>query len=93
MSIEAIEVGKKCRGYTQLTTLSSAVSCPNPTGTTVIFQPEGNSIRWRADGKAPTASVGHLVTAGTTVKFTGELDKLQFIEVASSATLNVSVFE
>lgn len=93
MSILSVEVGKTCRGFTQVTGLSSVKKCPNATGTSVVFQPEGNSIRWRADGVDPTSSIGHLVTAGTTVKFTGDLTKLRFIEVAASATLNVSVFE
>jgi len=94
MSIEGVDVGRTCRVFTQIATLSSAVSCPSPTGAMVMFQPESQSIRWTMDGRTtPTASVGMLVTAGTTVCFTGDLTKVQFIEVAGGATLNVAVFE
>ena len=93
MSIESIEVGKTPRVFVRITSLGSAVACPSSSGTTVIFQPEAQSIRWRPDGIAPTAAVGFLVTAGTTVKYTGDLTKVKFIEVAGGGTLNVAVFE
>ena len=93
MSIEGVEVGKTCRVYSRLTALNAVVKCPSPTGTTVMFQPETQSIRWTMDGSDPTASRGFLVTAGTVVCYTGDLSKVRFIEVGASATLNVAVFE
>jgi len=93
MSIQGVEVGKTCRMFGQITSLSSAVKCPSPSGSTVIFQPESQSIRWRPDGIDPTASVGFLLTAGNTYLFTGDLSQLRFIEVAGGASLNIAVFE
>lgn len=93
MTIQGVDIGKTCRVFTKITSLSSAVACPSSTGTTVVFQPESQSIRWRPDGVAPTSTVGFLVTAGTTVCFNGDLSKVQFIEVAGGATLNVAVYE
>ena len=93
MSILSAEVGKTCRVFTQITDLSSVVSCPSPTGTTVIFQAETNDVRWRPDGTAPTASVGFLLTAGSSACFVGDLSKVKFIQVGAGSTLNVSVFE
>ena len=92
MSILGVEVGKTCRGFSTFST-TSAVGCPSPNATTVMFQPEGQNIRWRADGVAPTTTVGFLVVAGTTVCFTGDLSKVQFIGVAGGGTLNISTFE
>lgn len=93
MSLQTVDAGKTCRVFTQIADLSTVVKCPSPGGSTVIFQPEGNSVRWRPDGVDPTSSVGFLLTAGTSYCFTGDLSKLRFIQVAASATLNVAVFE
>lgn len=93
MSIQGVDVGRTCRVFTKVSSLSSAVACPSPSGAMVMFQPESQSIRWTMDGSTPTASLGFLVTAGTTVCFTGDLSRVKFIEVAGGATLNVAVFE
>lgn len=93
MSIQSVEVGKTCRVHANIGDLSSVVSCPSSTGTTVIFQPETNGVRWRADGKDPTASDGFLAVVNTVTKFTGDLSKLRFIQDGAGATLQISVFE
>lgn len=93
MSIQSVEVGKTCRSFTKITSLSAVSGCPSASGTTVQFQPEAQSIRWRPDGIDPTASIGFLVTAGTTIVYTGDLTKLRFIQVAGGATLNIAVYE
>jgi len=93
MSIQGVEVGKTCRMFGQISDLSSVVKCPSPSGTTAVFQPETNSVRWRPDGGTPAAGVGFLLIAGNTYVFNGDLSKLSFIQEAAGATLNISVFE
>lgn len=60
----------------------------------VIVQPESQNIRWRDDGTAPTASVGHLIVANQTYVFTrSQFARLRFIETAASATVNVTAYK
>ena len=55
---------------------------------------ETNSIRVRWDGTAPTASVGHLLTAGDSITIEGEQNCSNFkaIRVSADATLMVTVY-
>lgn len=54
----------------------------------------GDSIRWWADGGTPTATVGHLVTAGTPVEVCGfsNIQKFRMIRQTTDATVSVSYF-
>ena len=72
-------------------TASTALAVP-PLAARALIQTEGQNVRWRDDGTAPTATTGMLLTSGSTLIYTGELSKLRFIEVAASAKLNVAFY-
>jgi len=85
-------------GYQQITSLSSSTGLTIPSDDTkqpaekAIISPESQSVRWRDDGTAPTATVGYLLTAGSELEYEGPLDRLRFIETASSAKLNICYY-
>lgn len=88
-------------GYQQITSLSSATALTIPQQDTnglagspriAIITPEGQAVRWRDDGVAPTASVGMPLAAGVTLQYDGDLTKIQFIEQTSGAKLNVTYY-
>ena len=59
-----------------------------------VFYPETQNVRWRADGTAPTATVGILMEADTLSVFEnqrGVFDNMRLISAhaSSSSTLNV----
>lgn len=60
--------------------------------TTVLLTVEGDSLRFRLDGTNPTASVGHLVTAGGSVTLEGydNIKNFRAIRVTTDATVRVS---
>jgi hypothetical protein len=82
-------------GYQQITTLTAATGLSVPTGSTfAVVSAEGAGVRWRDDGTNPTASVGMPLYAGQSPQqFSGDLTVLKFIQMAPSATLNVSYYE
>lgn len=88
-----VDDGRVVIGYRQMSSVTTATVCPLAHGKQVHFQAEAQSIRYRLDGVAPTAAIGVLVPAGESVCFTGDLTKLQFIEVATGAKINLHVFE
>lgn len=74
-----------------------------PTGkerpTHAIIQVVSNSIRWRADGTAPTAAIGILVAAGSNIEwmdaaedYTGVIQQFKAIGISGTAKLNVAYF-
>lgn len=80
-------------GYEQVTVLSAAVGLTVPSGADrALIQAATQDIRWRDDGTSPTASVGMVLAAGTTLEYTGDLSAFEAIETAASAELNVSYF-
>lgn len=82
-------------GYQQITSLSSAQTLTIPTGKDpdyALIQAETKDVRWRDDGTAPTSSVGMVLAAGATLRYDGDLRKIQIIETAASAKLNVSFY-
>jgi hypothetical protein len=82
-----------CLGYQQITSLSSAVSLTVPLGATrALIAPAAQSVRWRDDGVAPTASVGMPVAAGAYLSYDGDLSLIRFIETTASAELNVTYY-
>ena len=91
-----------CMGYQQITSLSAAASLTIPATTKsgivgsprlALLQAESQPIRWRDDGTAPTASVGMILNVGDQpYPYDGDLTKIQFIEAAASAKLNVSYY-
>ena len=82
-----------CLGYQQITSLSSAATLTVPVGATMaLIIPETQSVRWRDDGTAPTASVGMILATGSSLSYDGDLKAIQFIQTAASATLNISYY-
>ncbi len=87
-------------GFQQITSLSSAATLTVPTGAIgVMVQAESQNVRWRADGTAPTATVGHIIysgdppiklDSGSVVEGAAMLAAIQFIETSASAKLNVT---
>lgn len=88
------------KGYFQMTSLSAATNLFTfvtgalwPQDANMVWVcAEGANVRWRGDGTAPTATVGNLIKIGQTVKITSNLENLQFIQTAASATLNVNFY-
>lgn len=81
-------------GFVQMTTLSASSalsSIPNDVKL-VHIQAESQSVRWRDDGVAPTAAVGMLLAAGSTLVYEGKPSALRVIETALSAKLNVTYY-
>lgn len=85
-----------CLGYQQITSLSAAAGLTVPTvpsqPTMAVIVAEGQSVRWRDDGIAPTATVGMPLAVGATLNYDGDLNKIKFIETAASAKINVSYY-
>jgi hypothetical protein len=55
---------------------------------------EDNDVRFRMDGVAPTATVGHPLSAGDSIMFEGpaNLQRLQFIRQSADANVSVTYF-
>lgn len=80
-------------GYNRDATVSTATSFATPPAgaTAVVVQAETQNIRVTCDGTAPTATVGLLVkTTDPGVVITGDIAKLQVIEVAASAAVSLT---
>lgn len=85
--------------YEQITDVSSSVglTAANYDGTSfkarkALIQATGQSVRWRDDGTAPTASVGMVLAAGDSLVYEGDLSAIRFIQTTNSAVLNVSYY-
>lgn len=91
-----------CLGYQQITSLSAAAGLTVPlkdpaTGeqmmpTRVVIIPETQAVRWRDDGTSPTSSVGMPLAVGQPLEYDGDMNKIKFIEVTTSAKLNVAYY-
>ena len=82
-----------CLGYQQITSLSSSTALTVPAGATLaLIVPEAQNVRWRDDGAAPTATVGMLVPANSSMSYDGDLKAIRFIAATSGAILNVSYY-
>lgn len=90
-----------CMGYQQISSLSSAASLTVPAMTPAglkaqpvfaLIIAEGQSVRWRDDKTAPTASVGMPLAVGVPLQYDGDLTNIQFIEQVAGAKLNVSYY-
>jgi len=83
-------------GYVQITNLSSAVGLGSiPVDTVMcLIAAETSGVRWRDDGTSPTASIGMPMAAGQEFQYTSpDLTKIQFIQQAAGAILNVSFYK
>ena len=79
---------------------STAVALPTiPTSAKRVYiTTETDAVRWRADGTAPTDSVGHLLPKDDSISFTGAnyrslLDNIKFIRVTTDASLKITYFD
>lgn len=81
-------------GYQQITSLSSSTALTVPAGTQMaLVQAESQNVRWRDDGTDPTATIGMLLMAGSTLEYdAAQLSVVEFIEAAASAKLNISYY-
>lgn len=94
--IQTIDGYFKPAGYVQITSLSSAVGLGTiPTDAKIaMIQCETQNVRWRDDGTNPTASVGMIMTTtGDVLIYNGDLQAIKFIEVTTSAKLNVVFYK
>lgn len=82
-------------GCQQLTSLSAATKLTNiPPGATLIaIAVEGQSVRYRDDGVAPTGSVGELLPIGGPWPYSANLSAIQFIQTSASATVDVCFYQ
>lgn len=82
-----------CLGYQQITNLTLSTALTVPDGATLaLIVPEAQTVRWRDDGVAPTASVGMPVAALSSMSYDGDLKKIRFIAATAGAILNVSYY-
>lgn len=80
-------------GYQQITSLAASAALTVPSGATyALLQAEGQAVRWRDDGTAPTATIGMTLQAGGELRYDGALQNIRFIQTAATATLNVSYY-
>ena len=98
INLKAVTV---CMGYQQITSLSSAskLTVPQLTKagnklmpTFALIVCEGQAVRWRDDGTAPTSSVGMPLAVGVPLQYDGDLNNIQFIEQTGGAKLNISYY-
>lgn len=95
MSIETIEIGRPVISYHQMTTITSSTPVPGA-GSVVMLQAEAQAIRYDPSGGTPTAAIGVLLAAGESHTLNlgrGNINKINVIEVATGAILNVIVFK
>lgn len=98
-----VEIRGAAVGYESITVSSTALSFTSatafPDGKTpradlAVVTCETDAVRYRVDGVAPTASVGHKLAADGSLTVYGEanLKAIQFIRVTSDATLRVTYY-
>ena len=84
-------------GQIRIAVLTSATKLNNiPKGARIVdISVSGDAVRWTADGTtAPTAAIGMLLADGAERRFdVAELTKLQFIEVAATATIDIVYYD
>lgn len=77
--------------YQQITNVAASTPLTPPVDATMaLVIPSGQAVRWRADGVAPTATVGMPLPAGSSLILYGaEIAAARFIQQTASATLDV----
>ena len=89
-------------GYQQIVGLAASTALTVPardlngiatTPTVAMIIAEGQAVRWRDDGVAPTATVGMPLPVGAVLMYDGDLKQIRFFQQAATATLNVSYFK
>jgi hypothetical protein len=61
---------------------------------TALITVEGDSVHWTVDGTTPTATIGHLATAGSAITLEGydTIRNFRAIQTATAAVLHVTYF-
>lgn len=92
--VQSIQAFMTPLGYTQVSTVSSAVGIGTVPSLTrlAIIQAESKDCRWRDDGTDPTASVGMVLVANDMLIYTGDMSAIKFIETSSAAKLNITFY-
>jgi hypothetical protein len=96
MSIKSVDQARVVTGYHQHAAGTiDAVAAVKGTGSVVMIQAESVSLRYRADGVDPSATVGVLLAAGechTLNVGEGNISNIKVIGTAVNAILNVTAF-
>jgi hypothetical protein len=97
MSILSVEIPREVVGYYQHAAgdIDTAKVVKTGGGSVVLIQAEAQSVRLRFDGVNPTATVGHLLTAGSSITVNIGANKAQEIRAigtVANAILNVHSF-
>lgn len=80
-------------GYAQLSvTAAQGLTGAPTTARLLMLTIEGNAIRWRDDGTAPTAAIGMPLAVGSTLSYDGPPSALQIISQTGTATVNVAYY-
>lgn len=86
-------VGAPPAGYQQFTVATSTALPSIPTGAAeALVICTGQTVTWRDDGVAPTATIGMPLTVNTAFPYTGNLSAIRFIQTTATATCNVSYY-
>lgn len=77
--------------------VTSSALCTVPTGALcALISPTGQSINWRDDGSAATATAGtggQALAAGASLWYCGTLSTIRMIQQASAAVVSVSYYK
>ncbi len=80
-------------GYQQITDVSGSTGLTVPAGSRLaLVSCENQNVRWRDDGTAPTSTVGMLLSSGSELSYSANLERINFIEIAGGAELNISYY-
>lgn len=81
-------------GSQEALAVTASTALTIPAGATIAWVTvEGQTVRFRCDGTAPTASSGSLLAVGTKTEFRiNGLSACHFIQTTASATLDVEYF-
>jgi len=85
-AFETLSVGATAVGITEAIRAPGGVPC-----TWARLSVETQAVRYRLDGIAPTASVGHPLATGVTIDIYGEANVRNLRIIAQTPTASVSV--
>ena len=91
MPMETQAVGYSPAGFQTLSPVAATFLTPPPGARIALLSASVAAVSWRDDGGVPTATVGIIIPAGTTMQYTGNLAAIQFI--SATGTLNVSYYK
>lgn len=86
-AFETITVSSTGIGFTAATYAPAT----GPQAMMALITIETNAIRFRSDGTAPTAAIGHPVSAGSTIEVCGTANVRNFLMIRQSADASASV--